>query len=286
MVSGKFIGRNLLSKANNPEQALRVAIAGGSGKMGRMLIAAVIADPRAQLSGVLERQGHVMVGHPCPDAPDVAISDQLDEVLGVSDVLIDFTRPEATRLHVAACQRQRCALVIGTTGLTADDHALMTEVARHIPIVQSPNMAVGVNATFKLLEVAAKILGAGFDVEVIEAHHRHKVDAPSGTALKMGQVVADALGIDLQRHAIYGREGHTGERDSQTIGFSTIRAGDIIGDHTVLFAGPGERVEITHRSSGRDIYAHGALRAAHFVKERLSGLYDMQDVLGLRRGVA
>jgi len=212
----------------------------------------------------------------------VKVTDDVAAALGGCDALIDFTRPEGTLGHLAACRRLGVRAVIGTTGFDAAGKDAIAAAAREIPVVFAPNMSVGVNATLKLIELAAQILREGYDIEIIEAHHRHKVDAPSGTALRMGEVVAKALGRDLGQCAVYGREGVTGERQASTIGFATVRGGDIVGDHTVMFAGTGERVEITHRSSSRATYAEGALRAARFLAGRKNGLYDMQDVLGLR----
>ena len=267
-------------------EKIRYAIAGSSGRMGRTLIEAVHQDEGAVLSAALEhssspflgKDAGELVGAPC----GVMIDADLDAALAVSDCLIDFTRPEGTLLHLEACRRHRVSLVIGTTGFSVQGKQSIEAAAQEIPIVFAPNMAVGVNAVFRLLDVAARILNEGYDVEVIEAHHRHKVDAPSGTALRMGEVVAGALGRDLESCAIYGREGVTGERDGQTIGFATVRGGDIVGDHTVLFAGIGERIEITHKSGSRMPYASGSLRAARFIAGRKAGLFDMQDVLGLR----
>jgi len=265
---------------------IRYAIAGSSGRMGRTLIEAVQQDPSASLAAALEhdsspllgKDAGELVGAPC----GILIGADLDAALAVADCLIDFTRPEGTLRHLAACRRQRVNLVIGTTGFSAAGRKAIEDAALEIPVVCAPNMAVGVNAVFRLLDVAARILSAGYDVEVIEAHHRHKVDAPSGTALRMGEVVAAALGRDLAECAIHGREGHTGERPATQIGFSAIRGGDIVGDHTVLFAGVGERIEITHKSASRMPYALGALRAARFLSSRDHGLFDMQDVLGLK----
>jgi 4-hydroxy-tetrahydrodipicolinate reductase len=267
-------------------EKIRYAIAGSSGRMGRTLIEAVQQDPDATLAAALEhasspllgKDAGELVGAPC----GVRITSDLDAALAAADCLIDFTRPEGTLLHLEACRRHRVSLVIGTTGFSAQGKFAIEEAAREIPVVFAPNMAVGVNAVFRLLDVAARILNEGYDVEVIEAHHRHKVDAPSGTALRMGEVVAKALARDLSDCAVYGREGHTGERPATQIGFSTIRGGDIVGDHTVLFAGAGERIEITHKSASRMPYALGALRAGRFMKGRHNGLFDMQDVLGLK----
>jgi 4-hydroxy-tetrahydrodipicolinate reductase len=267
-------------------EKIRYAIAGSSGRMGRTLIEAVQQDEGAILSAALEhasspflgKDAGELVGAPC----GVRIGTDLDAALAVSDCLIDFTRPEGTLLHLEACRRHRVSLVIGTTGFSAEGKLAIEEAAQEIPVVFAPNMAVGVNAVFRLLDVAARILNEGYDVEVIEAHHRHKVDAPSGTALRMGEVVAAALDRSLSDCAVYGREGHTGERPAMQIGFSTIRGGDIVGDHTVLFAGAGERIEITHKSASRMPYALGALRAGRFMSGRAQGLFDMQDVLGLK----
>jgi 4-hydroxy-tetrahydrodipicolinate reductase len=265
---------------------IRVAVAGASGRMGRMLIEAVLGAEGVVLGSAFDRPGTPFIGRDAGEmagaSTGVAISDDARAAIEAADCVIDFTRPEGTLGHLAlACELGK-AMVIGTTGFDAQGKAAIAEAAGSVPVVFAPNMAVGVNAVFKLLEVAARILSDGYDVEVIEAHHRFKVDAPSGTALRMGEVVARELGRDLDTCAIYGREGHTGERRSETIGFSTIRGGDVVGDHTVLFAGIGERIEITHKSGSRMPYALGALRAVRFLQGRGSGLFDMQDVLGLR----
>ena len=210
------------------------------------------------------------------------VEDSLDRALDVSDVCIDFTLPGPTVEHAEACRSRRRALVIGTTGLSADQRSKLEDAARDIAIMHAPNMSVGVNLCFKLLDIAARALGDSVDIEIIEAHHRNKVDAPSGTAVRMGEIIAGALGRDLAGCAVYGREGHTGIRDRRTIGFETIRAGDIVGEHTVMFGGEGERIELTHRAASRANFAAGALRAARWVVQRPPGLYDMQDVLGLR----
>lgn len=265
---------------------IRFALVGSSGRMGRTLIEAVLKAEDAELvaavdqpdSAFLGKDAGELIGAPC----GVAISSDLDAALAKADCLIDFTRPEGTMLHLEACRRHKVSLVIGTTGFSAEQKLIIESASKDIPIVFAPNMAVGVNAVFKLLDVAARILNEGYDVEVIEAHHRHKVDAPSGTALRMGEIVAAALGRDLDECAVYGREGHTGERPGTQIGFATIRGGDIVGDHTVLFAGTGERIEITHKSASRMSYALGSLRAARFMRGKAQGLFDMQDVLGLR----
>jgi len=265
---------------------MRIAIAGASGRMGRMLIETVIDAGDAALSGALDLATSPLLGRDAGEfagsQTGVSISADLDATLSASRYLIDFTRPEGTLRHLEACVKHGVKAVIGTTGFDDEGREAIEAASKHIPIVFAPNMAVGVNATFKLLEIAAKILSSGYDIEIIEAHHRHKVDAPSGTALRMGEVVAHALGRDLKQVAVYGREGVTGERDPSTIGFSAVRGGDIVGDHTVLFAGIGERIEITHRSASRVTYAHGALRACRFLSSRETGLFDMQDVLGLR----
>jgi 4-hydroxy-tetrahydrodipicolinate reductase len=265
---------------------MKIAIAGSAGRMGRTLIEAVLNAGDMQLAAALEQPGSPflgkdageLVGAPC----DVAITADFDTALANADCLIDFTRPAGTLAHLASCHKRGVAMVIGTTGLETEQKLLIQDASHSIPIVFAPNMGVGVNLVFKLLDTAARVLSQGYDIEVIEAHHRHKVDAPSGTALRMGEVVAEALGRDLSKCAVYGREGVTGERDPSTIGFATVRGGDIVGDHTVLFAGTGERVEITHKASSRMSFALGSLRAARFLVGKRNGLYDMQDVLGLR----
>jgi 4-hydroxy-tetrahydrodipicolinate reductase len=266
--------------------ALNMAIAGAGGRMGRMLIEAVLNDPACRLTGALDVAGAPGLGQDAATflgrETGVKITPDLGQGLQGAHCLIDFTRPEGTLAHLRACRERGVAMVIGTTGFTEAQKAEIAAAAQDIAIVMAPNMSVGVNVTLKLLEMAAQALATGYDIEVIEAHHRHKVDAPSGTALKMGEVIAQALGRDLKDCAVYERYGHTGERDPSTIGFSTIRGGDIVGDHTVLFAGTGERIEITHKSSSRATYAQGSLRAAHFLASRRAGLFDMFDVLGLR----
>ncbi|MDR1062922.1 MAG: 4-hydroxy-tetrahydrodipicolinate reductase [Azoarcus sp.] len=265
---------------------IRVAIAGASGRMGRMLLEAAFRDEDIALAAAFDRPDSPAIGRDAGEfagvASGIAIGGDAGEAIAAADCLIDFTRPEGTLAHLAHAVRLGRAVVIGTTGFDAAGKAAIAEAARHVPIVFAPNMAVGVNAVFRLLEVAAKILDDGYDIEIIEAHHRLKVDAPSGTALHMGEVVAQALGRDLAECAVYGREGVTGERDGRSIGFSAIRGGDVVGDHTVLFAGIGERIEITHKSGSRMPYALGSLRAARFLAGRGAGLFDMQDVLGLR----
>ena len=264
----------------------QIAVAGSSGRMGRALIEAIAQSADFRIKAALELPGNPylgkdageLVGAPC----GVRISDDLEGALAGCDVLVDFTRPEGTLAHVQVCRKRGIHMVIGTTGFQAAQKASIVAATQEIPIVMAPNMSVGVNLTFKLVELAAKVLGEGYDVEIIEAHHRHKVDAPSGTALRLGEVIAAALGRDLAQDAVYAREGVTGERKASTIGFATVRGGDIVGDHTALFAGIGERVEITHRAASRATFALGALRAARFLAGKKSGLFDMQDVLGLK----
>lgn len=264
----------------------RIAVAGATGRMGQMLIDAVRAADDCTLTGALDRAGHSALGQDAGSfagqVTGVAITDNLELGLGCSDCLIDFTRPEGTLAHLQVCRDKGVAAVIGTTGFTESQKAEIAVFSQSIPIVLAPNMSVGVNVTLKLLEMAAKALATGYDIEIVEAHHRHKVDAPSGTALKMGEVIAGALGRDLKDCAVYAREGVTGERDPSSIGFATIRGGDIVGDHTVLFAGIGERIEISHKSSSRVTYAQGSLRAVRFLAGRKAGLFDMFDVLGLK----
>jgi len=264
---------------------LNIAVAGATGRMGRMLIDAIAQAPDTVLAGALGSPGSPSLGLDAGAfsgrAAGVAIASELAIGLANAQFLIDFTRPEATLKHLQYCAAHGIKLIIGTTGFDEEGKAAIRAAAEKTAIVFAPNMSVGVNVTLKLLEMAAKSMAEGYDIEIVEAHHRHKVDAPSGTALKMGEVIADALGRDLKQCAVYGREGVTGERDPSTIGFATIRGGDIVGDHTVLFAGIGERIEISHKSSSRATYAHGALRAARFLADKTTGLYDMQDVLAL-----
>lgn len=265
---------------------LNIAIAGSSGRMGRALIEAVIQAPDMRLAAALDRAGSAALGKDAGEsigAPcGTLITDNPDMALKGAHALIDFTRPEGTLAHLELCRKHRVNMVIGTTGFAPEQKHIIQAASRDIAIVFAPNMSVGVNVVFKLLEQAAKVLGEGYDIEIIEAHHRHKVDSPSGTALRMGEVVAETLGRDLAECAIYGREGVTGERNPSTIGFATVRGGDIVGDHTVLFAGTGERVEISHKASSRANFSMGAVRAARFLAGKTSGLFDMQDVLGLR----
>ncbi|AHE99033.1 4-hydroxy-tetrahydrodipicolinate reductase [Thioalkalivibrio paradoxus] len=261
----------------------RIAIAGVGGRMGQALLQAVTEHPDAQLGAASERAGSRLLGQsPAAQATGVQVVADLASVADAFDVLIDFTQPEATAEHAALCRAVGKRLVVGTTGLSAAQQAQLERAAEAVPVVFAPNMSVGVNLTFKLVELAARVLGDSVDIEIIEAHHRHKVDAPSGTALRLGRIVADTLGRDLETDAVYGREGQTGARDRRTIGFATVRAGDIVGEHTALFAADGERVEITHRASSRQTFASGAVRAAVWLSTQPPGLYDMQDVLGLR----
>ena len=265
---------------------MNIAVAGASGRMGRMLIEAIVADPDATLAGALDIAASPAIGTDAAaflgKPAGVTIESELAQGLANAQYLIDFTRPEGTLKHLDYCAAHGVKMIIGTTGFDDAGKAAIAAAARKTAIVFAPNMSVGVNVTMKLLELAAKSFSHGYDIEIIEAHHRHKVDAPSGTALKMGEVVAQALGRDLKDVGVFAREGVTGERDPSSIGFATIRGGDIVGDHTVLFAGIGERIEITHKSSSRVTYAHGSLRAARFLRDHATGLYDMQDVLGLR----
>ena len=278
------------SAATPPEPTggglLRVAVAGASGRMGQMLIDALAEADDMCLTAALERPDSTTIGLDTGASrgltSGVTIGADLHAALGGAQVLIDFTRPEGTLAHLAICRELGVNAVIGTTGFTDEQKARIAEHAKHIAIVMAPNMSVGVNVVMKLLDMAARALNEGYDIEIVEAHHRHKVDAPSGTALKMGEVVAAALGRDLRSCAVYGREGVTGERDPSTIGFATIRGGDIVGDHSVMFAGTGERIEISHKSSSRVTYAQGSLRAARFLTGRVRGLFDMNDVLGLK----
>lgn len=271
----------------NAKPQLNIVVAGASGRMGRMLVEAVLGAADCRLSGALDRAGSPALGQDpgafLGQSTGIVITDDLRQGLGGADVLIDFTRPEGTMAHLAVCRELGVKVVIGTTGFSDEQKAQIAAHAQQIGIMMAPNMSVGVNVVLKLLDMAARALNEGFDVEVIEAHHRHKVDAPSGTALAMGEVVAQALGRDLKECAVYGREGHTGERDAKTIGFATVRGGDIIGDHTVLFAGTGERIEISHKSSSRSTYAQGSLRASRFLAAHGPGLYGMDDVLGLKQ---
>jgi 4-hydroxy-tetrahydrodipicolinate reductase len=266
---------------------VRVAVSGAAGRMGRAIIELTRQTDGFALGGALERPGLSVIG---ADAGEVAgvgrlgvpIADEVGAALSGADVLIDFSHPQATLDHIAACRTAGRRMVIGTTGMTAEGRDAIAAAATDIAIVFAPNMSVGVNLCFKLADLAARVLGDTVDIEIVEAHHSHKIDAPSGTSLRMGEVVAAALGRDLKDCAVYGRQGQIGARDRKTIGFATIRAGDIVGEHTVLYAGAGERIEITHKATSRHTFAGGALRAAQWVTGRERGLFDMQDVLGLR----
>jgi len=266
--------------------SLPIAVAGATGRMGHMLIEAILGTDDCRLAGALDIAASPALGQDAAawlgKTSGVAVTSELRAGLKDAQCLIDFTRPEGTMAHLRVCRELGVKAVIGTTGFSEEQKAEIADIARDIAIVMAPNMSVGVNVTLKLLQMAAQALSTGYDIEIIEAHHRHKVDAPSGTALKMGEVIAEAIGRDLKDCAVYERYGHTGERDPSTIGFSTIRGGDIVGDHTVLFAGTGERIEVTHKSSSRATYAQGSLRAARFLAGQSRGLFDMFDVLNLR----
>ncbi len=265
---------------------LNVVIAGSTGRMGHALLEGVLNDTELKLHAALDhaanpalgRDAGELVGAPC----GVKLSADIATALQGADALVDFTRPEASMAYLAACRQSGTNLVIGTTGFSPEQKQAIQDAAKDIAIVFAPNMSVGVTLLINLVQAAAKVLSEGYDIEIIEAHHRHKVDAPSGTALRLGEAAAAALNRDLSQCAVYGREGVTGERDPSTIGFATVRGGDVVGDHTVLFAGIGERVELTHKASSRATFALGALRAAKFLAGKKNGLYDMQDVLGLK----
>ncbi|BBN60115.1 4-hydroxy-tetrahydrodipicolinate reductase [Hydrogenovibrio marinus] len=269
------------------DKQLRVAITGAAGRMGKNLIDAVHQTEGLTVAAAIARPGSSLVG---ADAGELAgigtlgvkVVDQIEQVVDDFDVIIDFTTPEATLHNIKVCLTQNKKMVIGTTGFDDAGLAVLREATERIAIIFAANFSVGVNLCLKLLKQAAEVLNEGYDIEIIEGHHRHKVDAPSGTALRMGEVVADTLGRDLKECAVYGREGITGARDPNTIGFATVRAGDIVGDHTVLFATEGERVEITHKASSRMTFAKGAARSCLWVVQKETGLYDMQDVLNLR----
>ncbi len=264
---------------------IRLAVTGAAGRMGRTLVQAIHEADDLALGAALERPGSSLVGSDAGELAgvgrlNVAAADDLAAVTGDFDILVDFTVPEATLAHAAVCDSHGKGLVIGTTGFDADGRARIAAAAERVPVLMAPNMSVGVNLMFRLAELAAGVLGDEVDIEIVEAHHRHKIDAPSGTAVRLGELVAGALGRDLDAVAVYGREGNTGARRRETIGFATVRAGDIVGEHTVLYAGAGERLEITHRAQSRMNFAQGALRAARFLAGRRQGLFDMQDVLG------
>jgi len=264
---------------------LNICIAGASGRMGKILIEVLRADPASHLSAALEVEGNPSLGLDAGAylgwSSGIKITSNIQAALAQSDVLIDFTRPTGTLKHLAVCAETDCTTVIGTTGFSDEEKQALRAWGKKVPIVFAPNFSVGVNLALDLIAKAAKVLEHGYDIEIIEAHHRHKIDAPSGTALRMGEVAAEAVGRNLADCAVFGREGVTGERDPSTIGFATVRGGDVVGDHTVLFAGEGERLEITHKASSRATFARGAIRAAHFLQGRQAGFYDMRDVLGL-----
>ncbi len=266
---------------------LNIAVTGAAGRMGRNLIQACSENANCQLGAAIEHEGSSLLGSDAGELAgvgrlDVTLVSQLSDVADKFHTLIDFTRPDVTLKNIETCVSLGKNIIIGTTGFSDEEKQQIEQAAKSIAIVFAPNMSVGVNLCFKLLDIASRVLGDDVDIEVVEAHHRHKIDAPSGTALRMGEVIADALGRNLDECAVYGREGVTGERDRNTIGFETIRAGDIVGDHTVMFAGIGERVEITHKASSRMTFANGAIRAALWLESQGKGLYDMQDVLDLK----
>lgn len=269
-------------------QIKRIAIAGASGRMGKMLIEAVLSASDCELVAALAPQGDSVLGQDAGaflgQNTGVLISDNVEQALASSQAqyLIDFTRPQGTLFFAPICEKLGVKMVIGTTGFDESQKNQLAQIAQKIAIVHAPNMSVGVNVTYKLLELAAKTLRDSYDIEIVEMHHRHKVDAPSGTALQMGHVIANALGSSLDELAVYERYGHTGERKPSSIGFATLRGGDVVGDHTAIFAGVGERIEISHKSSSRATYAQGSLRALRYLENCQSGLYDMQDVLGFK----
>lgn len=265
----------------------RIGVVGAAGRMGRNLMQAALDAPQAELTAAVDRPNSSLIGSDVGElmgrgALGVELSDNLASVQDDFDVLIDFTLPDATANNLRVCSQAGRPVVIGTTGHSDEQKATIRETASSLPIVWAPNYSAGVTLMFRLVQMAGEALGEDYDPEIIEAHHRHKVDAPSGTAVRLGEVLAEATGRDLGRDAIYGRQGYTGERDARTIGFETIRAGDIVGEHTVMLAGSGERVEIGHKASSRMTFANGAVRAALWVTSRQPGLYDMEDVLGLR----
>ena len=265
---------------------VRIAITGAAGRMGKTLIEAVTNHPDTTVTAAIERPESSLIGADAGELSGlgkngVTVVDEINKVINEFDVLIDFTAPAASAANATVCAANGKKMVVGTTGFTDEQKAQVLAAADSTAVCMASNFSTGVNVCFKLLEMAAKVLGDDSDIEIYEAHHRHKVDAPSGTALSMGEVVADTLGRDLKEVAVYGREGQTGARDSQTIGFATVRAGDIVGDHTVTFAADGERVEITHKASSRMSFARGAVRAANWLAGKDKGLFNMQDVLGL-----
>jgi 4-hydroxy-tetrahydrodipicolinate reductase len=265
---------------------LKIVIAGCSGRMGHVLLECVFADAELQLHGALDRANNPQIGRDAGELfaknSAVKITGSIDEALQNADVLVDFTRPEASMQYLAACEKYHVKMVIGTTGFSAEEKNTIAQAAEKISIVFAPNMSVGVTLLINLVEQAAKVLSEGYDIEVVEMHHRHKVDAPSGTALRLGEAAAAGIGKALSECAVYAREGVTGEREAGTIGFATLRGGDVVGDHTVVLAGIGERVELTHKASSRATFALGALRAAKFLADKKTGLFDMQNVLGFK----
>ncbi len=266
---------------------IRIAVVGASGRMGLCLVKAAVLSKNTELAVAVSRTGSDSIGKDAGELAGIGkakitIVDDLRSAVDQFDLLIDFTRPDPSMEYMEICRQAGKKIVVGTTGYSEEQKENISQAAKEIAIVLAPNMSVGVNLSLKLLEMTAKVMGEYTDIEVIEAHHRHKVDAPSGTALRMGEVIADTLDRELKNCAIYGREGDTGERDRKTIGFSTIRAGDIVGEHTVMFADEGERLEITHKASSRMTFANGAIRAASWLKNKDKGLYDMQDVLELK----
>ncbi|MFW2373234.1 MAG: 4-hydroxy-tetrahydrodipicolinate reductase [Gammaproteobacteria bacterium] len=266
---------------------LKIAVTGAGGRMGRTIIEAIQNTDDCQFSAAFERMDSSLLG---ADAGELAglgklgvkVLGDIDSVIDSFDLMIDFTTVDSTLDHLETCKEHNKKIIIGTTGFSAEQKTIIQQAARQTAIVFAPNMSVGVNLSLKLLEMAASVLGDEVDIEIIEAHHRHKVDAPSGTALRIGEVIAETLGRTLEDCAVYGRQGITGERDPKTIGFETIRAGDIVGEHTVMFVGTGERIEISHKASSRMNFAKGALRAARWLADKDKGLFDMQDVLGLK----
>jgi 4-hydroxy-tetrahydrodipicolinate reductase len=266
---------------------IRIAVTGAAGRMGKTLIEAIAMADGAHLTAAIERPDSSLIG---ADAGELAgmgkngisVVGSIDDVLDDFDVLIDFSSPVSTLANAIACKDAGKKMVIGTTGFNDEQKTQLLATQSAMALCMASNFSVGVNLCFKLLDTAARVLGDEVDIEIYEAHHRHKVDAPSGTALSMGEVVANVLGRDLKKVAVYGREGQTGARERETIGFATVRAGDIVGDHTVMFAADGERVEITHKASSRMSFARGAVRAAIWLGDKDKGLYDMQDVLGLK----
>ena len=268
-----------------PTERIAVAIAGAGGRMGRMLIDAVLASTDCRLAGALDIPGSPVLGQDAGvfagKATRVAVTSDANRGLADAQVLIDFTRPEGTMTHLAVCRELGVRAVIGTTGFTPEQKAAIGAHAQHLAVVLAPNMSVGMNVMLRLVESAARLLGESYDLEVTEIHHKHKIDAPSGTALALGEALARARGVTLADQGVFTRHGHTGERRPGSIGFAALRGGDIVGDHTVLYCGPGERLEITHRSASRANYAEGSLRAARFVVDKASGLFGMADVLGL-----